>query len=73
MNRKIEYEEYLGTDKWNELRSTRLAIDNYECVLCGNKAEIVHHRRYPEVFGTETVKDLVSLCDNCHSFPANSR
>jgi hypothetical protein len=29
-------------------------------------AETVHHRRYPQVFGKETVDDLVSLCFRCH-------
>lgn len=41
-------------------------MDGNECVLCGDVAEHVHHRRYPDVLGDETVMDLVSLCGECH-------
>jgi hypothetical protein len=27
----------------------------------------VHHRRYPENWGEETVYDLTTLCHNCHA------
>ena len=66
MSGKDAYAEYLKTDTWKTIRAQRLAMDNEECVLCGEKAKNVHHRRYPKKWGTETVKDLVSLCDKCH-------
>lgn len=62
----MKYQDYLKTETWMTIRAQRLAIDNGECVLCGEKAENVHHRRYPKKLGTETVKDLVSLCSDCH-------
>ncbi len=62
----MTYHEYLLSPVWTLLRRQRLAIDNYECVLCGAPAEVVHHRRYPEVLGDENVTDLVSLCRECH-------
>lgn len=61
------YQEYLKSDVWQILRKQRLAMDNGECVLCAKQAENVHHRRYPNVLGTETVNDLVSLCQACHA------
>jgi hypothetical protein len=63
----MKYREYLQTDAWADLRMKRLEIDERECVLCGKPAECVHHRRYITPYGTETVKDLVSLCNGCHA------
>lgn len=61
-----EYEKYLQSETWKIIRAQRLALDNYECVLCGKEAQHVHHRRYPKSWGTETIKDLVCLCNLCH-------
>lgn len=61
------YVEYLQSEKWKTIREQRLAVDSWECVLCGEPAKHVHHRRYPKKLGTETVKDLVSLCSECHA------
>ena len=60
------YQKYLTTDIWKAIRAQRLCLDNGECVLCGEEAKHVHHRRYPKKLGTETIKDLVSLCSSCH-------
>lgn len=62
----MTYKDYLLSPEWHLLRKQRLAMDNYECVLCGTSADQVHHRRYPETLGDETVNDLVSLCFECH-------
>jgi len=64
--RKELLRDYYRSERWSELRSERFTLDNDECVLCARDAEVVHHRRYPEVLGTETVGDLVSLCIRCH-------
>ena len=61
------YDEYLQSETWRTIRAQRLAVDDGECVLCGEEAKHVHHRRYPKELGTETVKDLVCLCDGCHT------
>jgi len=63
---KDAYQDYLNTDKWKTIRAQRLAMDNGECAICDSKAEIVHHRRYPKKWGTETIKDLSALCKSCH-------
>lgn len=67
------YQEYLQTDKWKTIRAQRLAMDNGECVLCGSPAKHVHHRRYTKEWGTETVRDLVSLCNDCHNWHHHNR
>jgi hypothetical protein len=61
------YQEYLKSDTWKLLRKQRLTLDCGECVLCGQNAECVHHRRYPGKWGEETISDLVSLCNTCHA------
>jgi len=61
------YTYYLQTDKWSELRTARLALDNHRCRLCNDLATQVHHRLYTDVLGEESVEDLTSLCDSCHS------
>lgn len=63
----MNYQEYLESPEWRTLRRQRLVMDNGECVLCGATAQEIHHRRYPENYGDETVDDLVSLCHECHS------
>jgi len=62
-----DYKEYLNSDTWKTIRAQRMAIDKNECCLCGEKAAHVHHKRYPKKLGTETVNDLASLCEKCHS------
>jgi len=66
MSGKEAYQKYLLSGTWKTIRAQRLAADNDECVLCGENAQHVHHRRYPKKWGTETIKDLVSLCGKCH-------
>lgn len=57
---------YLLTDRWEELREARLALDKHRCKMCNEPAQCVHHPFYPEVLGEETVDDLISLCNQCH-------
>jgi 5-methylcytosine-specific restriction endonuclease McrA len=66
MSRDDEYKQYLQSETWAIIRRQRLAVDDGECALCSRKAKHVHHKRYPNKLGTETVKDLVSLCEVCH-------
>lgn len=65
-DRKQVYWAYQQTERWFELREARLVLDNHRCRMCDAPATCVHHRRYPEVFGKETVDDLTSLCHQCH-------
>ena len=61
-----EYNAYLQTEEWKELRRVVLERDDYECQGCLEKrAEHVHHLHYKNV-GNELICDLVSLCVACH-------
>lgn len=66
---KIGLDDYVQTNVWRELRNERLKIDHYRCQYCGTGINVqVHHKRYPEIWGTESVDDdLITLCDRCHA------
>ncbi len=66
------YQEYLQTDRWAELRAYALQRDGYACRLCNGRWGLqVHHRRYAERWGMETVNDLTTLCNKCHERYSN--
>lgn len=59
-----QYSEYLKSDHWKMMRQKRLAIDGYECQICGAKSNLrVHHLRYGD---WESINDLLTVCDKCH-------
>ena len=63
------YGQYQQSDRWKELRAERLRIDGFRCQRCGKEKQLrVHHVHYPDdrIYGTESVDDLVTLCDSCH-------
>lgn len=62
-----KYLSYLESDKWTELRNKRLEMDGYRCSVCKNPNNLqVHHLKYPAILGTESLSDLMTLCQNCH-------
>ena len=67
---RIGYDDYLQTNVWKKLRDARLVKDKCRCQVCKTGINVqVHHRRYPKVWGLESVEDdLITLCDNCHKF-----
>jgi len=62
------YVEYMESDVWKHKRLLRLNFDGHRCVECGGRIGLqVHHKRYSS-FGCEDVKrDLVTLCEGCHT------
>ena len=65
----MNYDDYRHTEVWKKLRNKRKRMDNYRCQKCGTGINIeVHHMRYPDVWGMESVEDdLVTLCATCHA------
>lgn len=61
----IPYSVYLKTSHWESLRSRVLKADGRKCVRCRRKATQVHHLTYHRL-GRESLKDLASLCRDCH-------
>lgn len=60
-----EYERYIHSPSWRIKADARLAMDNHICQVCGNAASDVHHLTYDRI-GHEDIRDLVSLCRECH-------
>lgn len=64
---KVDYSTYLKTDKWREKSRERMTFDGYKCKACG-RGDVtlnVHHLTYRNV-GNEPLRDLITLCENCH-------
>lgn len=64
----VKYEKYLHSKQWKELRESVFKRDNYQCVLCGAKANHCHHLTYGAFvkFGESKRLECISLCKSCH-------
>lgn len=68
----MDYEKYLRTVFWKEIKEWILDRDNNKCTICGTvKSRFcdleVHHRSYDlEVLEGRNDEMLVSLCPRCH-------
>lgn len=61
-----EYQKYLDSDEWHEIREKVLQRDNYTCQGCLlRRATCVHHLTYENI-KDELCYQLVSLCKECH-------
>ena len=66
-NKKDSYAKYLESPTWRKIRARALKRDKHTCRACGEKAQVVHHVRYPERLGQEKMEWLYSLCAPCHN------
>lgn len=66
---RINYEKYILSTQWREIRRLVLRRDGYRCVKCGgnNNTLHIHHKTYQHL-GDETdhLDDLETLCVVCH-------
>lgn len=61
------YSGYIHSSHWKDIRRQRLAMDGFQCSICGTAKNLeVHHLTY-ERLGHEDLDDLVSLCKRCHA------
>lgn len=61
------YEEYLHSEKWSAKRDEVFKHYGRKCALCGSTDRLqVHHRSY-ENLGNEKLKQLIPLCEPCHT------
>jgi len=64
---KIDYQKYLKSDYWQEIRKQIYERDNYKCRLCNSEKDIcVHHRTYKYI-GEEKLEELITMCKRCHN------
>lgn len=61
------YEEYLASPLWHNIRRRVLERDRRECV-CGEVATTVHHYDYFErTLSGHRLKGMISVCQSCHA------
>jgi hypothetical protein len=62
-----EYQEYLNSPKWAEVRFRIILLAGYTCAWCerDNRTLEVHHLTYLRL-GKERDSDLLALCKGCH-------
>ena len=60
-----EYRIYLQSDHWKEIRREFLEDENYQCEICGGKANQVHHKNYNCLYEEER-DDVEVVCWECH-------
>lgn len=66
-----EYEIYLQSEDFNKIRQEVFERDGYKCIVCGSTENIVpHHLTYKNVYHEE-LRDLITLCSNCHAIHHN--
>lgn len=65
-----QYQNYINSEKWKQIKEERLKIDGYSCVMCGYNAKteilMVHHLTYKNLEKENVWQDLVTLCPICH-------
>ena len=59
--------KYLKSSLWQKIKKERLELDGYQCCSCWTTDEPleIHHLTYDRL-GCEQMKDLRSLCRECH-------
>lgn len=69
--RRMDYESYIKTPEWKQVKKNRLAFDNWRCCIChktineGDRYE-THHMLYTRLGHEQIETDVISLCPNCH-------
>lgn len=62
-----EYLNYINSDMWRRTRQQRIDLDGGHCVMCGAYYPLeVHHIHYRNLGRENIVKDLVTVCEECH-------
>lgn len=67
MNYKKEYQKYLASPAWKQLRAQARRRSGDKCEFCGGPPDHVHHIRYPKRYKEDHVDNLVVACASCHS------
>ncbi len=65
----IPYKDFLNTPYWKLISWYVKAYSNFKCKLCGDNQNLnVHHPAYNcHGYEMQNYKDLICLCESCHS------
>ena len=61
-----EYQNYLNSKEWDDLRSRVHKRATGFCELCTENAEATHHVKYPKNLKDDDRDNLVAVCKQCH-------
>jgi hypothetical protein len=60
------YQKYLASEEFAEIRQAVFQRDNYKCAVCGKPHDLEpHHLTYIHLYN-EDLRDLITLCSSCH-------
>ena len=63
---KQEYQEYLKSEHWKNLRGQKIRGKGAICEICGSKENInIHHMEYKNIYDIKAYQ-LRVLCKTCH-------
>ena len=65
-NHHDNYEMYLNSKAWSEIREKCFEHFGRQCLFCSNPATEVHHRNYANIGKENFLTDLSVLCSDCH-------
>lgn len=64
--KKQEYQDYLKSEQWKDLRAQVYQRAQSKCELCGRTAAAIHHIKYPKNYSEDSLGNLVAVCKRCH-------
>lgn len=65
---KIDYKDYLSSDKWKDVKRRYKEKFSTNCFICDEPYKnnyAFHHVTY-ERLGNEDLEDIVPVCQDCH-------
>lgn len=65
-SKRRAFSAYFRSPEWKKKRRARLEMDSWTCQNCGEPGDQVHHLRYPQTLGEETLADLATSCRDCN-------
>ena len=66
--RRAEYNAFMESQTWDNMRRRKLERSRYRCEQCGDTKDLqVHHLNYERFGGDERMTDLQVLCKPCHN------
>lgn len=67
MDYKKDYQRYLASPEWKELRAKARGRSGNKCEFCGGQPDHVHHVKYPKRYKDDHLDNLVVACETCHA------
>ena len=63
-----EFQKYISSPEWIQLRQLRLEKDYFRCVRCKSVDNLTCHHWYYGRLYKEKIDDVITLCGKCHTW-----